>query len=50
MALRDLCAVGSGGEPSVGHRVGLWISVIPVEVDHLDAGGDTPPLSRPSTG
>jgi hypothetical protein len=39
-ALRGSCAVGSGEEPPANHRVVLWSSVISVEVDPPDVGGD----------
>jgi hypothetical protein len=41
MALREVGAVGLGGEPSAGHRLDLWIPVISVELDHPVVGGDT---------
>ena len=44
MALRAPRAVGSGEEPSQDHRVVLWYSVIPLELDHPDVGGDSPAL------
>ena len=40
MALRDLGAVGPGGDPSAHHRLDLWISVMSVGMDHPDVGGD----------
>jgi hypothetical protein len=40
MALRELGAVGQGGEPLEQHRLDLWIPVISVELDHPGVGGD----------
>jgi hypothetical protein len=40
MALCDLCADGLGEEPCASHRLVLWISVMSVESDHLNVGGD----------
>ncbi len=50
MALRDLCADGLGEEPCASHRLVLWISVMSVESDHLNVGGDkrSPPISETS--
>ena len=50
-ALRAVCAVGLGEEPSGEHRVVPWSSVLSVEVVPLLSGGDMPERAQaPSAG